>query len=68
MVNGRPGFPQISVLGTILTYMRRGIFPSHTGKCGFYTEYKIAFLNSPFLELPFDINIALVQTRYHGER
>ena len=34
----------------------------------FFTNYTNAFLDSPYLYLPFDVSIPLVQTRYHGER
>ena len=34
----------------------------------FCTNSRILFLNSAFLKLPFDINIALVQTRYRVDR
>ena len=34
----------------------------------FHTDPRIIFLDSASLKLPFDVNIALVQTRYHGER
>ena len=67
MVNGRPAFPQISVLGHILTYMRRGTLQARTGKYGFWTDQKITFLGSPYQQLPFNINIVVVQTLYHGE-
>ena len=40
---------------------RRGLYP-------FYTNHRILFLCSAYLKLPFDVNIALVQTLYHGER
>ena len=32
------------------------------------TKPRIIFLGSASLKLPFDINIVLVQTRYHGDR
>ena len=67
MAKGRFGFPEISVLGPTLAYMRRGSLLSRTRKCGFYTDYRNAFLDSPYLLLPFDMSIALVQLRYHGE-
>ena len=34
----------------------------------FYTDPRIIFLDSASLKLPFDVNISLVQTRYHGDR
>ena len=68
MAKGRPGFPEMSVLGPILAYMRRGSLPSCIGKSGFCTDLRNLFLDCPYLELPFDINIALVRARYHGEK
>ena len=35
IAKGRPGFPQLSVLGPVLTFMKRGSLPSRTGKGGF---------------------------------
>ena len=37
-------------------------------KYAFCTETRIAFLGSTLLRFPFDVNIALVQTRCHVER
>ena len=65
VAKGRPGFPQISVLGPILTYLRRGSLQAHTGTCDFCTEEGNTFLVSLYPYLPFDIYIALVQTQHH---
>ena len=46
----------------------RDSFPSHTGKWGFCTDWWNTFLGSPYPQLYFDMDIALVQTRYHGDR
>ena len=40
---------------------RRGLYP-------FCTDTRIIFLDTASLKLPFDVNISLVQTRYHGDR
>ena len=40
---------------------RRGLYP-------LCTNPRIIFLGSPSLKLPFDTNIVLMQTRYHGNR
>ena len=68
MAKGRPENLQLSVLGTIALHVGRGSLQARTGKSGFCTIKRNTFLDSPYPWLPFDINIALVQTRYHGER
>ena len=39
--------------------------PGSNAQCVYCTEKAIPFLGSPYQQLPFDINIALVQRRYH---
>ena len=63
-----PEFSEICIVGPIWRYMkaynlklRRGLYP-------YCTNPMIIFLNSASLKLPFDMNIALVQTQNHGER
>ena len=48
--------------------MKPGSLQPRTGKCAFYTDTRITFLGSPFPQVPFDIIIAFVQTRYRGKR
>ena len=45
--------------------MKPGYLPDRNTQCVYCTAKAIAFLGSPFPLLPFDINIALVQRRYH---
>ena len=48
--------------------MKPGSLQPHTGKCSFYTDIRIKFFDSPFPQLPFDLIIALMKTRYRKER
>ena len=43
----------------------RVYLPGSNAQCVYCTEKAIAFLGSPYPQLPFGINIALVQKRYH---
>ena len=61
MATSSPKIPKIFIAGAIRRYTR-------TGRCGFCTDLEIAFLGSLHLQLPFNINFALVQTRYHGKK
>ena len=65
MAKVRPGFTEISVFGPILAYMRRGSLQSRTGVV-FVPTRGMLFLT--LRTCSFDINIALVQTLYHGKR
>ena len=63
-----PEFSEICIVGPIWSYMkacnlkpRRGLYP-------YCINPMIIFLNSASLKLPFEINIVLEQTRYHGDR
>ena len=40
-------------------------FPDRNAQCVYCTKKAIAYLGSPYPQLPFDINIALVQKWYH---
>ena len=68
MAKSNPEFPQICTVGHIRRCMKPGCLQARTAKWAFCTETRITFLGSTFPQLPFDIKIALVQTRYHGER
>ena len=48
--------------------MKPGSLQPRTGKCAFCTDTRNTLLGATFPQLPFDIIIALVQTRYRGER
>ena len=45
--------------------MKPGYLPSGNAQCVYCTEKSIAFLGSPYPQLPFDIKIAFVQRWYH---
>ena len=66
MGNGSLEFPQISIFGPIRRSMNPGSFQPHTRKCAFCTDIRITFLVSLFPQLPFDVNIAMVQTVWKG--
>ena len=68
MEKGRPEFPQISIFSPVRRCMKPGSLQPGTWKCAFCTDTGITFLGSPFPQLPFDMIIALEQTRYPGKR
>ena len=68
MAIGPPQFMQVSILGPILLQMRWGSLSACTGKWGFCTNEWNTFVGSPSPYLPFDLDIALVETRYDGDR
>ena len=45
--------------------MKPGYFLNRNTQCIYCTEKAVAFLDSPYPQIPFDINISLVQRRYH---
>ena len=45
--------------------MKQGYSMGGNAQCVYCTEKVIAFLGSPYPLLPFDVNVALVQRRYH---
>ena len=60
-------FPKFAFLA-LYTVNETGYLPGRNTQCVYGTEKAIAFLGSPFTQLPFDINIASVQRRYHWFR
>ena len=68
MAIGSLELKQISIDGTILRCLGRGSLEARIGLWAICTYSKIIFLGSPFPYLHFDMHIALVQTRYHGDR
>ena len=68
MAIGSPEFSEICNLGPIWRHMNAGNLKSRRGLYPYCTNPKIIFLCSASLKLPFDISIASVQTRYHGDR
>ena len=59
---------QIIVFGPIRRCRKLDDLPDRDAQCVYSTEKAIAFLGSPCPKLPFNINIALVETRYHCDR
>ena len=55
---------QICILGPIRGARNR-LFPVSNAQCVYCTENAIAFLDTPYPQLPFDMNNALVQRRYN---
>ena len=59
---------QISIVGPIWWCMNPGTLPARIAQCIYCAEMDITFLGSPYTQLPFDIIIALVQTRCRDDR
>ena len=68
MGKGSPEFPPIFIFRLISCSMKPSSLQPRTGKYAFCTDIRITFLGSPFPHLPFDIIIALVQTRNRGKK
>ena len=62
-----PEFIQISIVRLLRPCLKPGSWKARHGQCVYYTDKVITFLSSAYPYLPFDINIALVQTRYHRD-
>ena len=63
-----PEVSEICILGPIWRHMNAGNLKLRRCSYTFCTTPKIIFLDSASLKLPFDINVVLVQIRYHGDR
>ena len=68
MAKGSLEISEICIVGPIWRYMNAGNLRPRRGLNPFCTNRRIIFLDSASLKLPFDINIVLVQTRYHADR
>ena len=68
MAIGSPEVSEICVVGPIWRHTNAGNLKPRRGLYPICTNPTIMFLVSASLKLPFDINIVLVQTRYHGDR
>ena len=68
MAIGSPEVSEIYIVGPIWRYMNEGNLKQRRSLYPFCTDPRIMFLCSASLKLPFDINIVLVQARYHGDR
>ena len=68
MAIGSLEFLEICIVGPIWQYMKAGNLKPRRGLYPICINPTIIFLAYASLKLPFDINIVLVQTRYHGNR
>ena len=64
MAIGYPEISEICIVGPIWRYMNAGNLNPRRRLYPYCTNPMIIFLCSASLKLPFDINIASVQTRY----
>ena len=67
MAIGSPKFPQICTVGITRRCMEPGFLQVRTANWAFCTETRITFLGTAYPQLPFDINIVLVPSGYHGD-
>ena len=68
MAIGSPEISEICNVGPIWRYMNAANLKPSRSLYPFCINPRTIFLDSASLKLPFDINIALVQTRYHADR
>ena len=68
MAIGSPEVSEICILGPIRRYMNAGNLKPRKGLYPFCTNPRIIFIGTTSVKVSFDINIALVQTRYHDDR
>ena len=68
MAIGSPELSEFCIFGTIRRNLNAGSLKPRKSLYPYCTKSRIIFLGSPSLKLPFDMIIALVQTRYHGDR
>ena len=68
MALGSPKISEIYIVSNIWLCMNAGNLKPRRGLYPFCTIPRIIFLCSASLKLSFDVNIVLVQTRYHGDR
>ena len=64
----KPENSEFCIVGTIWRYLNACSLKPRKPLYPYCTKSRIKFLGSPSLNLPFDMIIALVQTRYHGDR
>ena len=65
---GSPEISEVFIVNPLWRYLNAGNLKPRRGLYSFCTNRRIIFLVSASLKLPFEVNIALVQTRYHGDR
>ena len=66
--NRKPEISEICIVGLLWRYLNADSLQPHEALYPFWRKSRIIFLGSTSLKLPFDTNLALVQTRYHGDR
>ena len=65
---GIPELSELCIVGTMWRYLNAGSLKPRKPLYPYCTKSRIIFLGSPSPKLPFDMIIALVQTRYHVDR
>ena len=65
---GSPELSEFCIVGNIRRYLNAGSLKPRKPLYPYCTKSSNIFLGSPYLKLPFDMIIALVQTRYHSDR
>ena len=65
---GIPELSELCIVGTMWRYLNAGSLEPRKPLYPYCTKSSIIFLGSPSPKLPFDMIIALVQTRYHGDK
>ena len=68
MAIGSPELSGFCIVGTKWRYLNAGSLKPRKPLYPYCTKSSIIFLGSPSPKLRFDMIIALVQTRYHGDR
>ena len=68
MSMGIPELSELCIVGTMWRYLNADSLLPRKPLYPYYTKSSIIFLGSPSLKLPFDMIIALVQARYHGDK
>ena len=68
MAIGSPEISEDCIVGPIWQYMNASNLKQRRSLYSFCTDPRIIFLGSASLKLPFDVNIALMQTRHHVDR
>ena len=63
-----PEISIVSIVGPVRRNKKAGTLQVYRGLYRLCTKSRIIFLGSPSLKLPFNINIALVQTWHRGDR
>ena len=65
---GSPEISEFCIVGPIWRSLKADSLKPRKTLYPYCTKSRFIFLGFPSLKLPFDMIIALVQTRYHGDR